>query len=106
LRDRPSRFDVVLEMGLPKIDARRQILTRHLARQMPDAEVIERAARETDGLSGAQLREVAFLAVQQAIFRGDVPPSGVARLIASDITAAVERLTGGRKQNIGFHAQA
>jgi hypothetical protein len=72
---------------------------------LPDGEVLERAATETAGLSGAQLREVAFLAIQQAIFRGEVQASGAARLIPADVAAAVEKLTGGRKQTIGFCAR-
>jgi SpoVK/Ycf46/Vps4 family AAA+-type ATPase len=106
MRDRPSRFDVVLEVGLPEADARRQILTRALARQKPTTDLIERAVAETAGLSGAQLQEVAIVAIQRAIFRGDVDAEGIARVLAEDLAAAVDKLAGTRKQPIGFGAQA
>ena len=102
MRDRPSRFDVVLEVGLPEADARRQILTRAFARQKPTSELIERAVVETAGLSGAQLQEVAIVAIQQAIFRGDVGAEGIARLLADDLSAAADKLAGKRKKPIGF----
>ena len=106
LRDRPSRFDVVLELGLPKTMARRSILAKHLARQLPSDEVLDRAATDTAGLSGAQVREVAVLAIQQAILRGAVHEDGLAHLAASDVLDAVEKVTGRRKRGIGFHAEA
>jgi SpoVK/Ycf46/Vps4 family AAA+-type ATPase len=106
MRDRPSRFDVVLEVGLPEADARRQILTRALARQKPTSDLIERAVVETAGLSGAQLQEVAIVAIQQAIFRGDVGAAGIARVAAHDLAAAADKLSGRRKKPIGFGAQA
>ena len=88
--------------GLPQAEARRQILARALARQSPSDELLDRAVAETDGLSGAQLQEVAIVAVQQAIFRGDVDPTGIARVSLDDLVAAADRLGSGRRKPIGF----
>jgi SpoVK/Ycf46/Vps4 family AAA+-type ATPase len=102
LTERPSRFDVVLEIGLPQAAARRAILAQRLARQTPDAATLDLATEETTDLSGAQVREVAFLAIQRAILR-DALQGGLARPDAADIRAAVEHVTGRRKRAaIGF----
>lgn len=104
LAERPSRFDVVLEIGLPEAPARRAILARELRLQVSDDMLLDDATRETAGISGAQVREVAFLAIQRAILRGALA-DGIARPAAGDIRAAVEQVTGRRKRAaIGFHA--
>ena len=62
LKDRPSRFDVVLEVGLPKQQQRGKILRDNLRALPTERGLLEEAAEATDGLTGAQVREVAFRA--------------------------------------------
>jgi SpoVK/Ycf46/Vps4 family AAA+-type ATPase len=103
LSERPSRFDVVLEVGLPAADARRRILAQHLQRQSADAEVLDRAAAATEGCSGAQVREVAFRAVQRAILRGAVDRLGLAQVDDLDLQTAGDQVLGKQKRSaIGF----
>lgn len=67
LKDRPSRFDVVLEIGLPEISQRRGILEKNLGCMPLAGNVLEQAAEATRGLSGAQVKEIAVLLMQQAL---------------------------------------
>lgn len=62
---RAARFDQVVEIGLPDISTRAAILEVYLRRVDHGADV-ERLARETDGFSGADLREVVRSAVLDA----------------------------------------
>src|SRR5690606_33612535 len=55
---RASRFDVLIEVPPPDVRGRREILARYL-RDVPDHRIdIGVAARETPGLTGAELREL------------------------------------------------
>jgi SpoVK/Ycf46/Vps4 family AAA+-type ATPase len=102
IRERPSRFDVVLRLDLPALDARRKILARHLPAGSASDELLNEAASATDGLSGAQVREVAFLALQRAVL--EEPCDAEGRLIVSrdDLLQAIVRLRGKREAPIGF----
>ncbi len=105
LSERPSRFDIVLEIGLPEATARRQILAENLQRQSPTGELLDAGAAATTGLSGAQVREVAVLMIQGAIARGAVGESHVAQPTREDLDTAIARVTGRvRKAPVGFHA--
>jgi AAA+ superfamily predicted ATPase len=104
LRDRPSRFDVVLEVRAPSAECRRELLRRHLPAAFADGPLAERAVALTSGLSGAQLRETALLVVQQAILRGAVDDAGLAQPAEEDLATALARLPAGRRAPIGFHA--
>ena len=53
LKDRPSRFDAVPEIPLPKTDERRTILRRHLDGGTLDERMLHEVAMGTEGLSGA-----------------------------------------------------
>ena len=62
IADRPGRFDRIVEVGLPDREQRFHIIDHHL-KQMPMAptvnrEALERLAKNSDGLTGAWLREV------------------------------------------------
>jgi cell division protease FtsH len=59
---RAARFDQVVYLGLPSEEARRAILELYLSRVSHDADLDDLAAR-SDGLSGADLREVVRSAV-------------------------------------------
>ena len=102
IRERPSRFDVVLYLGLPARDARRRILARNLPGGSADERLLDEAAVATDGLSGAQVREVVFLALQRAVLRDAGDADGQLSLNADDLMRAVARLRGNREAIIGF----
>jgi len=102
IKDRPSRFDVVVEIGLPESTARRQILVHQLRHAGVEQGLLDEAAAATSGLSGAQVREVAILTLQAAIFQGAVDDDGIARPTGDDIQAAIAKVTGKTKRPIGF----
>lgn len=107
LAERPSRFDVVLEVGLPDGRARRRILQQNLRQQAVADEGLVGAVVATEGCTGAQVREIAFLAVQQAILRESVNVLGLAQVDECDLRAAAERATGKPKRGpIGFRRAA
>lgn len=104
LKDRPSRFDVVLQIGLPSAEARRAILARQLDRCHWDPSLTEHALAATEGMSGARVRELAILTLQEAIFRGAVDENGVARPALEDVQSAAAKSQGKVPRPIGFSA--
>lgn len=68
-----------------------------------DDTLLDEAARVTDGLSGAQLREVAYLALQRAILHATVV-EGCVRLERDDIAVAVARVAAKKDAGCGFHS--
>lgn len=107
LRDRPSRFDCALEIPLPSREERRRLLAHFLRRaELGEAEM-SAATEGAEGLSGAQLRELGILIVQQAILRGGVDDVGRARPTREDVEAAVAQISGRRKTSpLGFRTTA
>jgi SpoVK/Ycf46/Vps4 family AAA+-type ATPase len=65
LLDRPGRFDRVFVFPLPGPDERRRLRERYAAWPL-DTEVVAALARESDGLTGAHLREVCYAAALDA----------------------------------------
>jgi len=108
LKDRPSRFDLVLEIPLPKTNERRAILTRHLEGVGLDEGLLDEAATVTEGLSGAQVREAAFLAVQDAVIRCTSGAGCDVMVERNDLHQAVDRMLGRREQRpiLGFRSDA
>lgn len=104
IRERPSRFDVVLGLGLPSREARRAILTRNLPAGCAGDTLLDEAASATDGLSGAQMREVAYLALQRAILRDACDAEGRVTPDDADIAHAVKQVTGTQGEPIGFRS--
>lgn len=102
IKERPSRFDVVLEIGLPAKAERRRILEQNIGAASFSAALLNEAAEATAGLSGAQVREVAYIAMQEAIMRTPLetevplPPS------EEDLHVAINRVTGNTRQPVGF----
>lgn len=98
IKGRPNRFDVVIEIGPPKFEARLAILEKQLT-ELASAEVIEAAAELTDGLSGAQVKETAIHACQMAIQVGLRP----GQLGVNQVQTAVDSLYRIRRcRNVGF----
>lgn len=90
LRERPSRFDVVVEIGPPEADARRKILVARLAKcAAPASELLDEAVARTDGFSAAQVQEAAWRIIQQAILAGSLTPDGLAQPTRRELEAAL-----------------
>ncbi|MBX3728976.1 MAG: ATP-binding protein [Candidatus Sumerlaeia bacterium] len=102
LKDRPSRFDIVLEV--PTLDApeRAVYLARWLAAH-PGVELdTERLVAATRGFSGAQMQELCRAAIIAAIDRqpDDSPAAPVIR--QQDFESALERLKRRHRPAVGF----
>ena len=105
LKDRPSRFDVVLELAPPSADARRRMFERFVGVAAVDDALTAKAAEQSEGMSGAQMRELAFRVVHQAILRGSVDGDGLARAEEMDLQAALAHLHPTRQRKpLGFGA--
>ncbi len=87
IRERPSRFDVVIRIDEPESPARQQIIHRQLG-HLIDAPQIATATELTAGLSGAQVREVCIRAAQQALHSGLIP----SQLAAIHFRTAIQSL--------------
>ncbi len=89
---RPGRFDRIVQVELPDLEGRLQILKLHLKNKPLHEEVcIEKVARETFGFSGAHLEslanEAAILALRE----------GASRIKESHLVDAVEKVILGEK---------
>jgi cell division protease FtsH len=90
---RPGRFDRQLLVAPPDLGDRREILGVHTRGKPLAADVdLDRVARQTAGLTGADL---ANLANEAAIFAGR---AGLAQIRHADFEAALERVVAGLQQ--------
>jgi hypothetical protein len=104
LKDRPSRFDVVLEVPALDVPERAVYLERWLAAH-PGVELDSQAlVAATRGFSGAQMQELCRAAVIAAIDRQpeDSPATPVIR--QQDFEAALDRLKRRNRPAVGFQA--
>lgn len=102
IRQRPSRFDVVLNLGLPSRDARRKILAANLPTGSASDASLDEAAAASDGFTGAQVREAAYLALQQAVLRDESALSEGLKVGDGDVLHAISRLRESRDVVVGF----
>ena len=97
LKDRPSRFDRVIELGPATTEVRRAHLTHLLAPYGLSSDALEALARRTDGLTGAQIQELAFRArLAAAGARRD-------RITTTDLDQALD-LARKLRHTVGFKA--
>src|SRR5205809_2770123 len=90
---RPGRFDRQMLVAPPDLDGREAILgvhTRH--KPLGPAVALHQVARQTSGLTGAELANICN---EAAIFAGR---RGAAELIQADFDAALERVVAGLQQ--------
>ncbi len=65
---RPGRFDRIIDVGLPDVDARKQIFEIHIAHMNVDKKVSSKKLSDmTEGLSGAEIKSVCTEAGMLAI---------------------------------------
>ncbi len=100
---RPGRFDRMLEVGLPDMDARKAILSIH-TRDMPLASEVnlDEWARRTDGWTGAELaalpQEASLHALRCFVETGASSPTEKNRMTGADFEVAFDRLRGQHAQ--------
>lgn len=70
LKDRPSRFDRVIEFCPPPESVRTEFLTSLLSEFGVDDQLIQNLAASTEGFTGAQIKELAIVAKSTAAQRG------------------------------------
>ncbi|MFM8443016.1 MAG: CDC48 family AAA ATPase [Methylococcus sp.] len=76
---RPGRFDEIVELGLPDVDARKEILAVHLrSKPLSEGILAEELAERCDGASGAELaalcNRAALIALRRAVEQGETGP--------------------------------
>ncbi|NLN06622.1 MAG: AAA family ATPase [Firmicutes bacterium] len=89
---RPGRFDRIVQVDLPDLAARREILQLHVSNKplAPDVD-LEKVARETFGFSGAHLESVANEAAILAM------REGAEKITQRHFTDAVDKVIMGEK---------
>jgi hypothetical protein len=101
LRNRPGRFDRVIELGLPNLNARRKLLQRLLV-GVAESELAQ-LATATDGYSPAQLEEVVNTMHLLAAESGDkINGNGRLKIAPELIDRTVGEIGAQRKPTIGF----
>jgi cell division protease FtsH len=103
LRDRPSRFDTVIEMCLPNFDERRHLIKK-LSKRIPiEAKTIQHIAEKTSGFTPAQLQEVVYSMVirKQSKF-GNKEMKLPLRFQSEDIQTAIAQVARSKTGDMGF----
>jgi AAA+ superfamily predicted ATPase len=102
LKDRPSRFDRVLELKPPDLNGRRELLKRLLLNGNAMDETIEKVAQKIDGFNGAQINELVILAKKEALRNGDVNDHRVAEVKMSHFETAIDKMNKKKEMIMGF----
>jgi len=103
LKERPSRFDLVIDMQPPELNERRHLL-RKLGNRIPiDAQTLNRIAEKTSGFTPAQLQEVLYSMMirKQSKFGNKVLELPL-RFQAEETDLAIARVARGKSTDIGF----
>jgi cell division protease FtsH len=102
LKDRPSRFDRVLELKPPDLLGRKELLRKLLPSGDSVNEITEEIAQQANGFSGAQLNELVILAKKEALRYGDKDEKGIAHLKMAHFEAAITKMKKKKEFFIGF----
>lgn len=109
LKERPNRFDLVLEVPPMAEDQRALYLDRWLARR-PEGDVdVRRIVGQTEGFTGAQMQELNRLAVFEAVeeyLQGNGAQPKALPLTDAHYNAALIKMGRSRKKALGFQAAA
>ena len=99
---RPSRFDRLIELSLPSLNERRELVSL-LCQKIPvDMPTQEYISTKAEGCTPAQLQEIVFgLAIE---YRGESPqaPSLCLDISRDDIDRAISKVNGRNKRHLGF----
>lgn len=105
LAHRPNRFDVRIPFANPPAELRAEMLRRFTERQLlsPDLRLDE-WARRTEGFSGAQMRELCYLATKNALEAGRTDEKQRAALEDADFASGLEAIAPAlpRSKKAGF----
>ena len=98
---RPDRFDEVIEISPPDLDARREVFAVHLRGKPLSTEVdLDALAAETEGWSGAEIAEVvrqaALSAIARVLDREATPDPKDLRIMPADLRQGIEQRRDGR----------
>jgi SpoVK/Ycf46/Vps4 family AAA+-type ATPase len=105
IKDRPSRFDSVINFPPMDHEMREKMLNR-LIRDFPTTEsrsdLIKKVSQGLSEMTGAELKEYFISAVKLAITKDEVNESGRAILSAEIFREAWEKIRLNRKMIMGF----
>jgi hypothetical protein len=104
LKDRPGRFDRTIHFAEPDADARRRLLQRYTAGMNLGRLSFKRLAAQTDGMTGAQLREVITAAAVAALEDDSLGADGRVKLMPRHFTQAINGIAKPTDERIGFVA--
>jgi hypothetical protein len=104
LADRPSRFDRLIRLEAPKTPERLVLLARFLRPFPHPTDCLPELAAGSDGLTGAHLQEVVYLAVQTALDGQDLGASAPPSLTAEMLRDALRLVRRQRPGEVGFYA--
>lgn len=95
---RPGRFDRVVEVPMPDVDAREQIFRVHLDPDVAGRLDVRALAERTDGYTGSDIsavvQEAGLLAIERALDARRPPTDGQAvRISSADFERALERIS-------------
>jgi AAA+ superfamily predicted ATPase len=102
LKDRPSRFDRVLELKPPDLNGRIRLLKRLLIGHDGMDEISENVAQKTDSYNGAQINELVILAKKEALKCGDFDDQKIAQLKIDHFDTALNRMKKKKEFIVGF----
>ncbi len=86
---RPGRFDRIIEIPMPSVEARHMILTIHTKNMKLSPDInLQAIAKETEGASGADLKAITVEAGMMAIRRGGHS------VLSPDFKKAVDKVMG------------
>jgi cell division protease FtsH len=99
LSERPSRFDRVFKLGLPKYQQRTELLRRLAVNNPLSPEIIEYIAKSTEGFTPAQLQEVLYgMVISHAASEEENT-----EFTRGDVDAVIALITYRKTGKIGFN---
>ena len=96
IRDRPSRFDRTIEVGSAPEDVRVAHLVHFLAPFGADRATVAHLGPQTEGMTGAQLQELALVARRRAL------DQGTELISSSDLEHALVAARSFKVKSVGF----
>jgi hypothetical protein len=102
LKDRPSRFDRVLEFKLPNPELRKKIIAQALLGKTANGINIDLIAEKTEGYTGAHLQELVILATKVAIEKKDYDESNIVKLTDTHFETALTQMQKKKEKLLGF----